>query len=189
VARLLVDERREQLVALGLEHFGRKAYDEVSVDHIADAAGISKGLLYHYFPTKRAYYVACVERAAADLVAACTEAIPTNLPPLEQLDRGITAYLEYVRAHDVAYANLMIRGVAFPEVARIVDETRQALIDDLLAGMQTAVKLTPMLRIAMRGWVGFAETATLEWAREKTRISVVKMRDLLKSALFAILSM
>jgi AcrR family transcriptional regulator len=52
--RLDVDERRTQLVELGLEHFGERAYDDVSIDAIAEAAGISKGLLYHYFPTKRA---------------------------------------------------------------------------------------------------------------------------------------
>src|SRR5690242_4164925 len=67
--RLDVDERRAQLVALGLAEFGTRTYDDVSIDLIAQAAGISKGLLYHYFPTKRAFYVACVREAAARLLA------------------------------------------------------------------------------------------------------------------------
>ena len=68
-ARLDVDERRRQLVELGLDLFGSRSYDEVSIDELAAAAGISKGLLYHYFPTKRDFYVATVREAAAQLVA------------------------------------------------------------------------------------------------------------------------
>src|SRR5688572_2802564 len=108
--RLDVDERRAQLVELGLSHFGGKAYDEVSIDDIAQAAGISKGLLYHYFPTKRAFYVACVRSAAAHLFA-MTET-PEDTPPLERLTRGLDAYLDYVRAHRRAYATLMRSGAA-----------------------------------------------------------------------------
>ena len=47
-ARLLVDERRAQLLALGLRLFAEHSYDEVSIDELARAAGVSKGLLYHY---------------------------------------------------------------------------------------------------------------------------------------------
>src|SRR5580765_6635428 len=68
-ARLEVDERRAQLVALGVELFAARSYDEVSIDELARAAGISKGLLYHYFPTKRDFYVATVEEGATQLLA------------------------------------------------------------------------------------------------------------------------
>src|SRR5687768_17791719 len=84
--RLETDERRKQLVELGLEWFGAKAYDEVSIDDIAEAAGISKGLLYHYFPTKRAFYTACVGEAAAQLLDAITSAAKPEADPLERLD-------------------------------------------------------------------------------------------------------
>src|SRR5258706_14546667 len=85
--RLDVDERRAQLVELGLAHFGERAYDDVSIDAIADAAGISKGLLYHYFPTKRAYYAATVKEAAARLVASTDT--DDSAPPLERLHAGL----------------------------------------------------------------------------------------------------
>ena len=67
-ARLDVDARRRQLLALGTALFGSRPYDEVSIDEVARTAGISKGLLYHYFPTKRDFYVATVREAAAELV-------------------------------------------------------------------------------------------------------------------------
>ena len=60
-ARLEVDERRAQLMKLGIELFAARAYDEVSIDELSRMAGISKGLLYHYFPTKRDFYVATVQ--------------------------------------------------------------------------------------------------------------------------------
>src|SRR5438067_1523101 len=85
--RLDVDERRTQLVELGLRHFGARAYDDVSIDAIAEAAGISKGLLYHYFPTKRAFYVATIREAASRLVASTETA--DDVPPMAHLNAGL----------------------------------------------------------------------------------------------------
>ena len=65
--RLDVDERRRQLLELGAELFARHAYDELSMAQIAREAGISKALLYHYFPSKQAYFAATLEQAAAEL--------------------------------------------------------------------------------------------------------------------------
>ncbi|MEM7676524.1 MAG: helix-turn-helix domain-containing protein, partial [Myxococcota bacterium] len=67
--RLQLDQRRQQLLELGLRLFSERAYDDVSIDDIARAASISKGLLYHYFPGKRVFYVATVRAAAAQLLS------------------------------------------------------------------------------------------------------------------------
>lgn len=198
--RLDVDERRAQLVALGLEHFGSTAYDDVSIDAIAAAAGISKGLLYHYFPTKKAYYVAVVREAAAQLVAACDR--ESDEHPLVQLHQGIDAYLSFVQDKALAYATLMKSGVgADPEIARIVDETRETLTDALTAGLalvpQTgdapAIQIdleNPMLRLALRGWIGFAEATSLGWSEALAAglpaPSQSQLRNVLANALVAI---
>jgi AcrR family transcriptional regulator len=190
--RLDVDERRTQLVALGLEHFGERAYDDVSIDAIADAAGISKGLLYHYFPTKRAYYGACVRQAASQLVAS-TET-DDDAPPLARLEAGLDAYLGYVKAHAKAYATLMRSGVGVdPQIARIVDETRALFIDRLTAGFPRGPEGmldSPLARLALRGWIGFAEAASLGWtesiAAGENAPTQREMRDLLATALMEI---
>ncbi len=197
--RLDVDQRRMQLVELGLEHFGDRAYDDVSIDAIADAAGISKGLLYHYFPTKRAYYAATVKEAASRLVASTDT--PDGAPSIERLHAGLDAYLGYVRAHAKAYATLMRSGVGVdPEIARIVDETRALFIDRLTSGFlqapagddseSGALLGTPIVRLALRGWVGFAEAASLGWtesiAAGKPAPRQEEIRDLLASALMEI---
>src|SRR5688572_23935942 len=62
--RLATDERRTQLLDLGRELFNTRPFDDISIDEIAAAAGISKGLLYHYFPSKRHFYVETVREAA-----------------------------------------------------------------------------------------------------------------------------
>src|SRR4051794_13898071 len=68
--RLDVDERRRRLLEQGAELFERHSYDELSMAQIARAAGISKALLYHYFPSKQAYFAATLEQAAGELAAA-----------------------------------------------------------------------------------------------------------------------
>jgi AcrR family transcriptional regulator len=186
--RLENDERRRQLIELGVGRFGARSYDDVSIDDIAQAAGISKGLLYHYFPTKRAFYAACVAEAAEGVLAACTEAAG-DAPPLERLDRGLSAYLAYVQEHGPAYANLMRSGVGVDrELAAIVDETRAKFVAMLLEGLEEAISLTPLRKIALRGWVGLAEAATLAWAEDGARIPARKLRAVLKSALLAIVA-
>jgi AcrR family transcriptional regulator len=198
--RLDVDERRAQLVALGLEHFGSTAYDDVAIDAIAAAAGISKGLLYHYFPTKKAYYVAVVREAAAQLVAAIDR--PSDTPPLEQLHEGIDAYLSFVQEKALAYATLMKSGVGVdPEIARIVDDTRATLTDLLTAGLALVPRMgdtpmaqidleSPMLRLALRGWIGFAEAASLGWSEALAAglpaPSQAELRNVLANALVVI---
>src|SRR6267378_1109646 len=58
--RLTPDDRRNELLALGAEVFGQRPYDEVRIDEIAERAGVSRALMYHYFPDKRAFFAAVV---------------------------------------------------------------------------------------------------------------------------------
>jgi AcrR family transcriptional regulator len=78
-ARLDPQARRAQLIELGLRMLSSDSPDRVPVDEIAEAAGISRGLLFHYFPTKRDYYTAVVQ-AAADRLVRQTEPDPEAAP-------------------------------------------------------------------------------------------------------------
>ena len=119
-SRLSTDARREQLVALGVEMFSERPFDDVSIDDIAAAAGISKGLLYHYFPSKRDFYVAVVRHSAEEMQAV-TESDPA-LPPIARLADGLDRYLEYVATHARGFATVLRAGIGSdPEVAAIVE--------------------------------------------------------------------
>src|SRR4051795_1693625 len=99
--RLDVDERRRRLLERGAELFERHSYDELSMATIAREAGISKALLYHYFPSKQAYFIATLQDAAEELAAR----IPPDpeRPPREQLDSALDEWLAWVEANRDTY--------------------------------------------------------------------------------------
>jgi AcrR family transcriptional regulator len=180
-ARLSTDARREQLVALGVEMFSERPFDEVSIDDIAAAAGISKGLLYHYFPSKRDFYVAVVRHSAEEMQE-ITETDPA-LPPLARLAAGLDRYLEYVETHARGYATVLRAGIGSdPEVAAIVEGVRAAMADRILEDLPLGPPPPAAVRIAVRGWVGFAEAASLDWL-ERRDLGRDELRDLLIRAL------
>ncbi len=159
--RLQVDERRQQLLDLGMSLFSDRTYDDISIDDIARAAGISKGLLYHYFPSKRRYYVETV-RAGAQRLLDATE-VHVEGTPIERARAGLESYLRYVDRHGHAYAVLLRSGIgADPEVLAIVERTRTAFVKRLSSGLG-AEEGAAAFRIALRGWVGMVEAASLDW--------------------------
>lgn len=173
------DERRAQLVELGLRLFGERSYDELSIDDIARAAGISKGLLYHYFPSKRDFYVETV-RSAAQLLLDRTD--PTGGPEPEALLTALDAYLTFVEEHAGAFVALMRSGVGQDaEVTAVLESTRAryvARITERLGITDPA----PRLRIALRGWLGMVEAASLEWLGPRD-LPRDELRDLLAQLL------
>jgi AcrR family transcriptional regulator len=182
-SRLSTDARRRQLVALGIEIFSERPFDEVSIDDIAAAAEISKGLLYHYFPSKRDFYVAVV-RFAADEMQALTEPDP-ELPPLDRVDASLERYLEYVETHARGYATVLGAGIGSdPAVAGIVEGVRRAMVERLLADIPAPDGGDPpaALRVAVRGWVGFVEAASLDWL-DQGGLSRAELREMLITTL------
>jgi AcrR family transcriptional regulator len=166
-SRLAVDQRRSHLLAIGLALFSSQSYDELSVDDIARAAGVSKGLLYHYFDGKRGFYVETVRHSADELYQTVLEAAEREPDPLAQLRAGLTAYLGYVDEHAHAYVALLRGGVGFdPEVAGIVEQTRRYFLDRLLRDFEQAPD-RPRLRNAFRGFIGFVEAASLDWVDQR----------------------
>jgi AcrR family transcriptional regulator len=201
--RLDVDERRAQLIELALEEFGSRPYDEVSIDAIAQAAGISKGLVYHYFPTKRAFYIACIREGATRIVNSMEAPAPDELgkPPIDQLRTAIDRYLEYVRVHGVAFATLMRSGVgADKEITEIIDETRDSLLNLLRSGLgelfpEAVEQKGSLLDISLRGWIGLVESSSIAWVEaclakstKKIAPTAEQLRDTLSETLIAIVA-
>jgi AcrR family transcriptional regulator len=183
--RLDPEARRAQLVALGLEMLSTRPLDQVAIDEIAAEAGISRGLLFHYFPTKRDFHVAVVQAAADDLVAR-TEPDP-DLPPGPRMRASIEAFVDYVSANRDAYISLL-RGTAGgdPALRAVVDATRSRFTGRVLAGMGVAEPVPPRLRVAARGWVAFTEEATLDWLSNED-LGRGELIDLLDESLVALM--
>src|SRR3979490_1789719 len=105
--RFSVEERARSLLELGLELFSSRPYDEISIEEIAQLAGMSKGLLYHYFPSKRDFYVACLRTASLQLRRSIRPDPP--LPAAEQVRTSVAAYLDHVKANR-ARNQALVRG-------------------------------------------------------------------------------
>ena len=158
--RLDVDERRRRLLELGADLFTRFAYDELSMARIAKEAGISKALLYHYFPSKEAYFVATLEEKAQEL--AQRTAPDESLPPLEQLSGSLDAYLQWVEENAGSYEK-MIRSASVPEVRNLLDRVRGETAQRIIDGIRGEREATPVLRVAVNGWLWFMDGACLDW--------------------------
>ncbi|HZO05488.1 MAG TPA: TetR/AcrR family transcriptional regulator [Solirubrobacterales bacterium] len=177
--RLGVDERRQQLLERGAELFTSHPYDELSMNKIATEVGISKALLYHYFPSKQAFFEETLSVWAEQLQAR-TEPDPGR-PPLEQLTSSLEAFLAMVEENAVAYRNLMDSATSAPEIRDLVDEVRQRTAERILEALYPD-GAPPKARTAVRGWLWFMDGACLDWIEHRD-LKREELRDLLLGVL------
>jgi AcrR family transcriptional regulator len=189
--RLSTDARREQLLATGASLLATRPYEEVSIEEIARTAGVSKGLLYHYFPTKKDFLVAALERGQEEL-AALTAPDP-DLPPAEQLGASLDRFLDFVEEHAAAYQSIFrSRGGGDPEIQATLDSGRQQRMDAVIESLATwgtapaEIRRTPALETAVQGWFFFIEGAVLRWL-ERRDIERDALRELLAQTLIGAL--
>jgi AcrR family transcriptional regulator len=191
--RLEYDERRAQILACARRLFSERNYDAVSTTDIANEAGVARGLLHHYFGTKRDLYLEVVRSLVK---------MPSNPVPLQAPGRGLeTVISESVdrwltmleRNRETWLAAIGPRGLGRdPEVEAILDEAREQAADRLIEALQTyeAAQAPDELRATIRSYSGFAEAASVEWllrsrlTREQTRTLLVEgflslMKDVL----------
>jgi AcrR family transcriptional regulator len=186
------DARREQLLDSGVALLKHRPQTEVSIEEIAEAAGVSKGLLYHYFPTKTEFIVAALERGQRELAARL--APDDSLAPVKRLDAGLEAFLDYVEEHPAAFASIFRGESESPRIAAVLEAGRAGQLETLLVALgewqqaPVSVKRTPELEAAVQGWLFFVEGAVLHWMEneggDRKRLRVM-LRTALGGALFA----
>src|ERR1700761_4943430 len=181
--RLDVDERRRQLLERGAELFTSHRYDELSMSRIAAEVGISKSLLYHYFPSKQAFFEATLG-AWADELRARTEPDP-ELPPLEQLTGSLDGFLSLIEENSVAYRHLLGSAVGTSEIRDLIDEVRAATVARILEGIYPD-GAPPKARTTVAGGLWFMDGACLDWIDHRD-IEREELRDLLLGVLFGAL--
>jgi AcrR family transcriptional regulator len=92
-------EREDEMLEAAGQAFATHGFHEASMDAIAEAAGISKPMLYNYFGSKQGLYVAYVERSGRALITRMREADSRNAPAAQRLHAGILAFLTYAEEH------------------------------------------------------------------------------------------
>jgi AcrR family transcriptional regulator len=177
--RLQVDERRRQLLDAGAALFAAHAYEEISMRQIAQAAGVSKPLLYHYFPSKNELFMAAVTEAASELQSLIR---PSGAgTPVEQLTASLDAYLAWIEENGQTWSKLMQSAAALPEARELLEGFRAETMSMVLAGLNGRRKPRPALRTAIKGWLGYMDAAILDWTQARD-LPREQLRDLLLAA-------
>ncbi|MGV9338117.1 TetR/AcrR family transcriptional regulator [Streptomyces sp. NPDC003688] len=163
--RMGVEERRQQLIRVALDLFSRRSPDEVSIDEIASAAGISRPLVYHYFPGKLSLYEAALKRASEDLAGRFVE--PLEGPLGLRLLRVMRRFFDFVDEHGPGFSALMRGGPAVGSSATnaLIDSVRQAAYEQILThlGIEDIAAAPPRLELVVRSWISLAESTALIW--------------------------
>ncbi|MGW1223958.1 TetR/AcrR family transcriptional regulator [Streptomyces sp. NPDC001478] len=178
--RLSVEERRTQLLGAALTLFAHRAPDEVSLDEVASVAGVSRPLVYRYFPGGRQQLYEAALRSAAEELKLCF-AEPAMGPPTERVTRVLDRYLAFVDQHDAGFSALL-RGGSVAETSRtstIVDEVRRSAAEQILLhlGHDENSEPAPRLRMMVRTWIAAVEAASLIWLDEGKQPHPEELRD------------
>ncbi|WP_405781306.1 TetR/AcrR family transcriptional regulator [Streptomyces sp. NBC_00859] len=165
--RMGVEERRQQLISVALDLFSHRSPDDVSIDEIAAAAGISRPLVYHYFPGKQSLYEAALRRAADELAERFVE--PREGPLGARLLRVMQRFFDFVDEHGPGFSALMRGGpaVGSSTTNAMIDEVRNAAYLQIVSHLD--VQDPPVrLQLVVRSWVSLAESTALIWLDGRT---------------------
>ncbi|MFE5733647.1 TetR/AcrR family transcriptional regulator [Streptomyces sp. NPDC056528] len=154
-ARLKPEERRAQLISIGLRLLTTRPIHEMSIDEVAAEAGISRGLLFHYFPTKRDYYVAVVQAGGRRLLLHA--AAPEEGTPTDRVRGIVDGFVSFVQRRKDNYVAVVRAAAGGDElVLEVFEDNRQALTDRVLQAAEIHAP-TPLHRLAARGWLAMME--------------------------------
>lgn len=159
--RLSADDRRRQLVGIGLSRIIDTPIQDLSLDHVAAEAGISRGLLFHYFPTKTDFYLACIAAAGRRILrntapssvdAGSVQVHTMIIAMIEQIDRRRSFYLTLVHGS----------GVADPRVTDVYDSVRSVSTDRVMKALELPTASRPIVH----AWWAYVEDRALSWSAD-----------------------
>ncbi len=171
-----VDERREQMLDAGAKLFAARGPDEISIEDLIAAAGVSRALFYHYFPGKREFFIEAIRRATSRIGIA-TEPDPA-LPPIERLRASIDGYFDVVSANPLQYRAVFQSSLSGDsELRAVMGEALARQERRILDAVAPLGGSAEMRRVAVRGWLSFLVTCCLDWL-ETGSPSRDRLRDL-----------
>ncbi|AZM75592.1 TetR/AcrR family transcriptional regulator [Streptomyces sp. G3] len=186
--RLSVEERRLQLLDAALALFAHRPPEEVSLDDVAEQAGVSRPLVYRYFPGGKQQLYEAALGSAADELRLCFDE-PRVGPLLARLSRALDRYLAFVDEHDTGFSALLRGGsvVETSHTSGIVDGVRRAAADHIMSHLDVA-EPGPRLRMTVRMWITAVEAASLIWLDEDKQPPLDELREWLVEQFLAVLT-
>ncbi|MBJ8344392.1 TetR/AcrR family transcriptional regulator [Antrihabitans sp. YC2-6] len=185
-SRLSTEERRAQLLDVGARVFGARPFDDISLEDVAEQAGVSPGLLYHYFGGKREFAAAVIESQSTRFLE-MTKA-DESLPVEKQLLGALDAYLQYVEANEHGYRALHSPGMmADKSVAQLSRAGMRLQEQRIAAALGFSEDIPAEIALAIHGWIAFTIAVCLRWLDQRNRTRA-QVRDLCANSLRAILN-
>jgi AcrR family transcriptional regulator len=183
--RLSPDLRRAQLLDIGSKLFADRPYDEVWIEEVADLAGVSRGLMYHYFASKRDFFAEIMRVESARILD--TTAPDTSLPVADQVAAGLDAYIRYTVEHEHG-VRAINRGAMLgdAEIQAILSDELEVQQQRILAALPAEIREDEITRTALRGWVSFVRAVCMDWL-DRRSISEDEVKQLCLRALDGLL--
>jgi AcrR family transcriptional regulator len=159
--RLTIEQRRAQLLEIGGDLFARRPYEQVSIEKVAELAGVSHGLLYRYFPSKQAFFAAVIEAEGERLLHA---SLPDPaLSPLDQIKAGLDVYIDQAENSPSAYRMAHQLGSADSGLEPSGQARNIIQRDRVLNSLAAIIPIETETPFAVTSWLGFTQTAILDW--------------------------
>jgi AcrR family transcriptional regulator len=179
--RLSHADRRRQLLGIGLAKLVDKPIQDLSIDEVAAEAGISRGLLFHYFPTKRDFYRACIE-AAGRRILRNTEPAP-ELEPRAKVAAMVRLLVEQIDRRRAFYLSLL-HGTGTADVSLV--EVYDAIWDSSTERVLTALGLEESERPVVHAWWAYVEDQALSWSADPPAARVRTLEELVTHCVAAL---
>jgi AcrR family transcriptional regulator len=176
--RLPAPRRRRQLLAVALQVFAERGYHPTSMNDLADAAGVTKPVLYQHFRSKRALYLELLEDVGSQLRDAITKATTEATTPREQVHAGFRAYFEFVAGQQLAFQLLFGGGARRDEEFADAVRRVEVSIADTIAAISVVDGLDDdRRRLLAHGIVGVAEGTSRHWLADGMNGSATELAE------------
>ena len=163
--RLDPGQRRDQILDAANALFAERGYDEVSIGDIASSAGVTRGLVHHYFGGRSDVYVALLERLGAVREAQLRP--PAGRSSRARVADSVSRWLDWTQANRTIYLGTIAPGedIADPRVRRVVTDLVRRAVALIAAYHSDIAQDSPRLRYALECWTGLNRAATRRWLR------------------------
>jgi len=163
--RLSSAERRDQILDAANALFAESGYDAVSIEDIASAAGVTRGLVHHYFGGRKEVYLALLERLGALREEQLRP--PVGRSARARVADSVSRWMHWTEANRTIYLGTIAPGedIADPDVRRLVAELMSRAVVLVAAFHADIAEDSPRLRYALECWTGLNRAATRRWLR------------------------
>ncbi len=185
--RLQVNERRKRIIAVATELFSTHPYDEIGIEDIAKQAGMSKGLLYHYFPTKHDLYLDMLRDVTREIQEKTQ--VDDSIPAGERLHASLLSLFSLVESHRSLYISLFYSGIGTDVEARaIVDQFMNMITSRTLQDFDIKNNI-PLWSLLTHGWVSLLIDVVGQWvtASQKEQLDKDTIIKVVESAFYGMI--